>query len=86
MDLKKGSSLYHAFKSKPLESNKSLLDTYQLVHYMVEANSALCVPGNHEVKLVRKLRGRDVVVNYGLEQDARRDRTLAGRPAGMLLS
>jgi len=23
MDLKKGSSLYHAFKSKPLESNKS---------------------------------------------------------------
>jgi hypothetical protein len=24
MDLKKGSSLYHAFKSKPLESNKSL--------------------------------------------------------------
>src|SRR5882724_11645474 len=68
MDLKKGSSLYHAFKSKPLESNKSLLDTYQLVHYMVEANSALCVPGNNEVKLVRKLRGRDVVVNHGLEQ------------------
>jgi protein phosphatase len=26
------------------------------------------VPGNHEAKLVRKLRGRDVVVNYGLEQ------------------
>jgi len=24
MDLKKGSSLYHAFKSKPLESDKSL--------------------------------------------------------------
>jgi protein phosphatase len=45
-----------------------ILDTYQLVRSMVEANSALCVPGNHEVKLVRKLRGRDVVVNHGLEQ------------------
>src|SRR5882724_4690794 len=45
-----------------------ILDTYQLVRSMVEANSALCVPGNHEVKLVRKLRGRDIVVNHGLEQ------------------
>jgi len=45
-----------------------ILETYQLVRSMVEANTALCVPGNHEVKLVRKLRGRDVVVNHGLEQ------------------
>jgi protein phosphatase len=45
-----------------------ILDTYQLVRAMVDAHSALCVPGNHEVKLVRKLRGRDVVVNHGLEQ------------------
>jgi protein phosphatase len=45
-----------------------ILDTYQLVRHMVDAGSALCIPGNHEVKLVRKLRGRDVVVNHGLEQ------------------
>jgi protein phosphatase len=45
-----------------------ILDTYQLVRAMVDAHSALYVPGNHEVKLVRKLRGRDVVVNHGLEQ------------------
>jgi protein phosphatase len=45
-----------------------ILDTYQLVRHMVEAGSALCVPGNHEAKLVRKLRGRDVIVNHGLEQ------------------
>jgi protein phosphatase len=45
-----------------------ILETYQLVRHMVDAGSALCVPGNHEVKLVRKLRGRDVVVNHGLEQ------------------
>src|SRR6266545_1172932 len=45
-----------------------ILDTYQLVRHMVEASSALCVPGNHEAKLVRKLRGSAVVVNHGLEQ------------------
>jgi protein phosphatase len=45
-----------------------ILDTYQLVRHMVSAGNALCVPGNHEVKLVRQLRGRDVVVNHGLEQ------------------
>src|SRR5882724_7399239 len=45
-----------------------ILDTYQLVRHMVDAGSALCVPGNHEAKLVRKLRGSDVVVNHGLEQ------------------
>jgi protein phosphatase len=45
-----------------------ILDTYQLVRHMVEAGSALCVPGNHEAKLVRKLRGHDVVVNHGLER------------------
>jgi protein phosphatase len=45
-----------------------ILDTYQLVRHMVEAGNALCVPGNHEAKLVRKLQGRDVAVNHGLEQ------------------
>ena len=33
--------------------------------------SALCVPGNHDIKLKRKLDGRDVTVSHGL------DRTLA---------
>ena len=40
----------------------------RLVMGMVEAGSALCVPGNHEVKLMRKLRGRDVKVSHGLAQ------------------
>ena len=35
---------------------------------MVEAGSALAVPGNHDSKAVRKLRGRDVVVNHGLAE------------------
>ena len=45
-----------------------ILDTYQLVRHMVEAGSALSVPGNHEAKLVRKRRGRDVAVTHGLQQ------------------
>jgi protein phosphatase len=34
---------------------------------MVEAGSALAVPGNHDVKLVRALRGRNVQVRHGLQ-------------------
>lgn len=33
---------------------------------MVEAGTALAVPGNHDVKLVRKLQGRDVRITRGL--------------------
>ena len=35
---------------------------------MVEAGSALCVAGNHEAKLLRALRGRDVKVSHGLAE------------------
>ncbi len=35
---------------------------------MVEAGSAICVPGNHEVKLLRKLRGKDVRITHGLAE------------------
>ena len=44
------------------------LDVLQLARHMVEAGHALCVPGNHDVKLLRKLNGRNVKVRYGLEQ------------------
>lgn len=40
----------------------------RLVMAMVEAGHALCVPGNHDVKLVRKLRGKDVQVRHGLAE------------------
>ena len=35
---------------------------------MVEAGSAICVPGNHEAKLLRALRGRDVQITHGLAE------------------
>ena len=33
---------------------------------MVRRGSALCVPGNHDMKLMRKLRGKDVQITHGL--------------------
>jgi protein phosphatase len=43
-----------------------ILDTVTLVRNMVRHGSALCVPGNHDVKLVKKLRGKNVQVSHGL--------------------
>lgn len=48
-----------------------ILDTVRLVRNMVAAGIAHCVPGNHDIKVVRKLKGRDVQITHGL------DRTLA---------
>jgi protein phosphatase len=40
----------------------------RMVMGMVRDGSALCVPGNHENKLVRKLKGRDVQITHGLAE------------------
>jgi protein phosphatase len=41
-------------------------EVLRLVMSMVKAGSALCVPGNHDMKLLRKLRGKDVQITHGL--------------------
>jgi len=43
-----------------------IVDTVRLVWTMVQAGLALCVPGNHDIKLVKKLRGKEVQVAHGL--------------------
>ena len=48
-----------------------IVDTLKTVMSMLDAGTALSVPGNHDIKLKRKLEGRDVTVSHGL------DRTLA---------
>jgi protein phosphatase len=40
----------------------------RLAMNMVAAGHALCIPGNHEQKLLRKLRGRDVRLTHGLAE------------------
>ena len=42
------------------------VDCLRLVMDAVDGGHALCVPGNHEVKLLRKLRGRNVGMSHGL--------------------
>jgi protein phosphatase len=49
----------------------------RLVMGMVENGHALCVPGNHENKLVRALQGRNVQVTHGLAETLAQ---LAGEP------
>ena len=43
-----------------------ILQTVRLVRNMVVHGTALCVPGNHDLKLVRKLRGKNVQITHGL--------------------
>jgi protein phosphatase len=51
----------------------------RLVMNMTQAGSALAVTGNHEAKLVRALRGRDVTVSHGLAESLAQ---LAAEPDG----
>lgn len=45
-----------------------VVEVLRLAMDMVQAGAALCVPGNHEVKLLRKLRGREVKLTHGLAE------------------
>ena len=44
------------------------LDSLDLVKAMAEAGHALCVPGNHDVKLLKRLRAQEVKLRHGLER------------------
>lgn len=43
-----------------------VLDVVCIARNMVERGDALCVPGNHDMKLLRKLRGKNVQITHGL--------------------
>lgn len=45
-----------------------ILESLALVRNMVVAGTALCVPGNHDMKLMRKLQGKQVQITHGLSQ------------------
>ncbi|MDO7876044.1 polynucleotide kinase-phosphatase [Hymenobacter sp. ASUV-10] len=40
----------------------------RLVMSMVRDGTALCVPGNHDIKLLRHLNGKNVTINHGLAE------------------
>ena len=45
-----------------------VLDTVRLVASMVAAGTGICVPGNHDMKLLRKLSGKNPQITHGLAQ------------------
>ena len=51
----------------------------RLVMSMVQTGAALCVPGNHDIKLLRHLSGKKVTANHGLAETLAQ---LAEEPAG----
>ena len=67
-----------AYSVKPAEGRKVVFlgdlvdrgpkipEVLRLVMSMLQAGTALCVPGNHDIKLMRKLRGKDVQITHGL--------------------
>jgi protein phosphatase len=51
-----------------VDRGPKILDCLKLVYNMLNAGNAFCVPGNHDMKLMRKLKGRDVQITHGLEK------------------
>lgn len=45
-----------------------VLDCVKIARNMVHHGSGLCVPGNHDMKLLRKLNGKNVQVTHGLAE------------------
>ena len=43
-------------------------EVLRLAMSMVASGTALCVPGNHDIKLLRKLKGRNVQITHGLAE------------------
>ena len=51
-----------------VDRGSNVVEVLKLVMAMAESGVALCVPGNHDMKLVRKLRGSDVQMTHGLAE------------------
>ncbi|MBI1792159.1 MAG: polynucleotide kinase-phosphatase [Acidobacteria bacterium] len=63
-----------------------VVDTLRIVRNMVTAGTAFCVAGNHDVKFLRWLRGKQVQVKHGLEMSIAEVESLAAEDRGNLAS
>ncbi len=63
-----------------------VLDTVRIVRNMVTAGTAFCVAGNHDVKFMRWLRGKQVQVKHGLEQSIAEVEPLAAEDRSKIAS
>lgn len=60
-----------------VDRGPKIVETVDLVRRMVETGQALCVPGNHDIKLARYLRGRKVQISHGLAESIAQIDTLS---------
>jgi protein phosphatase len=60
-----------------VDRGPKIVETLRLAMDMVETETAIVVPGNHDIKLLRKLKGKDVRITHGLADSLRQ---LEGRP------
>ncbi|MEO6848153.1 MAG: polynucleotide kinase-phosphatase [Chthoniobacterales bacterium] len=51
-----------------VDRGPKVVSVLKLAMNMVAEGTALCVPGNHDVKLMRKLRGKNVQITHGLAE------------------
>ncbi len=51
-----------------VDRGPNVVQVLRLVMAMADSGVALCVPGNHDMKLVRKLQGNDVQMTHGLAE------------------
>jgi protein phosphatase len=51
-----------------VDRGPQVVDVLRLALNSVAAGTALCIPGNHDEKLLRKLRGKDVRITHGLAE------------------
>lgn len=51
-----------------VDRGPKIVETVTLVRRMVATGQALCVPGNHDVKLTRYVQGKNVQISHGLAE------------------
>jgi polynucleotide kinase-phosphatase len=65
-----------------VDRGPKVVEVLRLVMIMVRQGTALCIPGNHDDKLVRKLRGKNVQVSHGLAETLQQMESLTPEERG----
>jgi protein phosphatase len=69
-----------------VDRGPQVLDSIRIARNMVKTGAAFCVAGNHDVKLMRWLRGKQVQVKYGLEKSIAEVESLAAEDRAKVAS
>jgi len=56
------------FLGDVVDRGPRVIDSLSLIRNMMYTENALCVPGNHDIKFLRKLWGKNVQITHGLDK------------------